>query len=56
MGSASLRQEQDKTAFESLQAAADESLIKSPLDDVTSWSPATIKGVYVCVCLCTCLV
>lgn len=48
MGSGSLRQERDKTAFESLQAAADHSLIKNPpLDDVTSWSPATRKGMSV---------
>lgn len=49
MGSGSFRQEQDKTAFESLQAAADQSLINFPLDDVTSWAPATTKGMCVCV-------
>lgn len=51
MGSGSFRQEEDKTAFESLQAAADQSLINSPLDDVTSWAPATTKGMCVCVCI-----
>ena len=47
MGSGSFRQEEDKTAFESLQAAADQSLINSPLDDVTSWAPANTKGMCV---------
>lgn len=39
---------EDKTAFESLQAAADQPLINFPVDDVTSRAPATTKGVCVC--------
>lgn len=54
MGSGSFRQEEDKTAFESLQAAADQSLINSPVDDVTSWAPAMTKGMCVCVCMKAC--
>ena len=52
MGSWSFKQEEDKTAFESLLAAADQLLINSPLDDVTSWAPGTTKltkGMCVCV-------
>lgn len=51
MGSGSFRQEEDKTAFESLEACADQSLINSPLDDVTSWVPAATKGMCVCACI-----
>lgn len=47
MGSGSFRREEDKTAFESLQAAADQPLINFPVDDVTSRAPATTKGVCV---------
>lgn len=49
MGSGSFRREEDKTAFESLQAAADQPLINFPVDDVTSRAPATTKGMCVCV-------
>lgn len=48
MGSGSFRREEDKTAFESLQAAADQPLINFPVDDVTSRAPATTKGMCVC--------
>lgn len=52
MGSGSFKQDEDKTVFESLLAAADQLLINSPLDDVTSWAPGTTKltkGMCVCV-------